>query len=793
MEKMHGKGPVLPLRAEGDCHDGHHHEGHEHHHHGHEGGHAAAVESASYTQTKQYYCPMCPGVESDKPGDCPKCGMSLELNRSYRAPVGKTIYTCPMHPEIEQDHPGDCPICGMALEPKTGVSGDAEDSEMESLARMFWLGAILTVPILFLSLGKMVPGLSIDRFIPALTNNWLQLMLATVVVFWCGGIFFVRAWRSVMNRSLNMFTLIGLGVGAAYLYSAIATVWPGIFPDSFKHDGELDLYFEAASVITVLVLFGQWLEARARRRTGKAIEGLLGLAAKTAHRLTAAGGEEEVPIDALKPDDHLRVRPGEKIPVDGMVIDGASSVDESMLTGESIPVEKAVGDNVIGATVNQTGSFVIRVEKTGSETVLAQIVNMVADAQRSRAPIQKLADQVAGYFVPAVITVSILTALIWAIWGPSPSLGFAIVNAVAVLIIACPCALGLATPMSIMVGVGRGAQAGILIKNAESLETAEKITHLIVDKTGTLTAGKPQVTSVVGTPGFEENAVLSLAATVEVQSEHPLARAVVSEATQRSIPLRDATAFQSITGAGIKAVVDGKDVLVGNRDFLQSSRVNISKELTEKADELSDQARSIVWVATDGRAMGIIGISDPVKETTPGAIEQLRGMGIRIVMATGDNPRTAQVVADRLRIHEVRAGLKPKDKYRLVEELKTKGAKVAVAGDGINDAPALAAADVGIAMGTGTDVAIESAGITLVRGDLNGIAKALLLSKKVMQNIRRNLFFAFIYNLLGVPIAAGILYPFFGLLLSPIIAGAAMSFSSVSVIANALRLNKVRL
>ena len=785
MEKTQGNDSVADMREEGNCHC-------EHHHERHHAAHSAPHDSGSEVRTKQYYCPMCPGVESDKPGDCPKCGMSLELNRAYRAPMGKTIYTCPMHPEIEQDHPGDCPICGMALESKTGVSGDAEDSEMESLARMFWLGAILTVPILFLSLGKMVPGLNIDRFIPALTNNWLQLILATVVVFWCGGLFFVRAWRSVVNRSLNMFTLIGLGVGAAYLYSAIATVWPGIFPDSFKHDGELDLYFEAASVITVLVLFGQWLEARARRRTGKAIEGLLGLAAKTAHRLVAAG-EEEVAIDALQADDQVRVRPGEKIPVDGTVIDGASSVDESMLTGESIPVEKTIGDNVIGATVNQTGSFVMRVEKTGSETVLAQIVNMVADAQRSRAPIQKLADQVAGYFVPAVIAVSILTALIWAIWGPSPSLGFAVVNAVAVLIIACPCALGLATPMSIMVGVGRGAQAGILIKNAEGLETAEKITHLIVDKTGTLTAGKPQVTAVVGTPGFEENAVISLAATVEVQSEHPLARAVVSEANQRGIPLRDATAFQSITGAGIKAVVDGKEVLVGNRDFLQGNRVNISKELTEKADELSDQARSIVWVATDGRAMGIIGISDPVKETTPGAIEQLRGMGIRIVMATGDNPRTAQVVADRLKIHEVRAGLKPKDKYRLVEELKTKGAKVAVAGDGINDAPALAAADVGIAMGTGTDVAIESAGITLVRGDLNGIAKALRLSKKVMQNIRRNLFFAFIYNLLGVPIAAGILYPFFGLLLSPIIAGAAMSFSSVSVIANALRLNRVKL
>ena len=771
--------------------EGHGHEGH--HHGSHHCAQATPLDSAADVRTKPYYCPMCPGVESEKPGDCPKCGMSLELNRTYKKPVGKTIYTCPMHPQIEQDHPGDCPICGMALEPKAGTAGTPEDSEAESLVRKLWVGAILTVPILFLSLGKMVPGLGVDHLVPAPVNNWLQLILATVVVFWCGGIFFVRAWRSVVNRSPNMFTLIGLGVGAAYLYSGIATLWPGIFPGSFKHDGELDLYFEAAAVITVLVLLGQWLEAGARKRTGKAIEGLLGLAAKTAHRLTAPGEEEEVAIDELQPGDSVRVRPGEKIPVDGTITDGASSVDESMLTGESIPVEKAAGDKVIGATVNQTGSFVVRVEKTGSETVLAQIVHMVAEAQRSRAPIQKVADQVAGYFVPAVIAVSVLTALIWAIWGPRPSLAFAVVNAVAVLIIACPCALGLATPMSIMVGVGRGAQAGVLIKDAEALETAEKITHLIVDKTGTLTAGKPQVTEVVAVDAFEENALLSLAATVELQSEHPLARAVVAEANQRGIGLREATQFQSITGAGIKGVVNGKDVLAGNQGFLQSNRVVIPKELTEKADELSKQARSLVWVANDGRAVGIIGIADPVKEATPSAIQQLHAMGIRIVMATGDNPRTAQAVAERLRIDEVRAGLKPEDKQRLVEELKANGAKVAVAGDGINDAPALAAADVGIAMGTGTDVAIESAGITLVRGDLNGIAKALLLSKRVMRNIRENLFFAFIYNLLGVPIAAGILYPFFGLLLSPIIAGAAMSFSSVSVIGNALRIRRIKL
>jgi P-type Cu+ transporter len=782
---MHGNDSVRRIPVEGHCHDGHHHKGHHR-------AHATSATPASDTETKPYYCPMCPAVESEEAGDCPKCGMLLERNHAYRAPSGKAIYTCPMHPQIEQDHPGDCPICGMALELKTAGSGDSGDSEAESLARKFWLGAILTVPILFLSLGKMVPGLSLG-LVPARISEWIQLVLATVVVFWCGGIFFVRAWRSVANRSLNMFTLIGLGVGAAYLYSAIATVWPGIFPDSFKHDGEVDLYFEAAAVITVLVLLGQWLEARARRQTGRAIEDLLGLAPKTAHRLTDAGGEEEVPIDALQAEDLVRVRPGEKVPVDGTINDGASSVDESMLTGESLPVDKNAGDKVIGATLNQTGSFVMRVEKTGSETVLSQIVQMVADAQRSRAPIQKVADQVAGYFVPAVIAVSIVTALIWGIWGPPPSLGFAVVNAVAVLIIACPCALGLATPMSIMVGVGRGAQAGILIKNAEALETAEKVTHLIVDKTGTLTVGKPRVTDLVRSAGFEENALLLVAAAVEVHSEHPLAGAVVTEAKRRGIRLREAEEFESITGAGIKGVVDGSDVLVGNRDFLLGNRVTISDELSDRAAQLSDQARSVVWVASAARAVGIIGIADPLKDTTANAIQQLHAMGITVVMATGDNPRTARVVAERSGIDEVRAGLKPQDKQRLVQELKAKGAKVAVAGDGINDAPALAAADVGIAMGTGTDIAMQSAGITLTRGDLNGIAKALLLSKQVMRNIRQNLFFAFIYNLIGVPMASGILYPFFGVLLSPVIAGAAMSFSSLSVIGNALRINRAGL
>jgi P-type Cu+ transporter len=768
-------------------------DGHAHCAHAGHGGRTAARDAESAPRTKPHYCPVCPGVESEKPGDCPKCGMSLESSHTYHKPAGKVIYTCPMHPQIEQDHPGDCPICGMTLEPKAAASDEEDDSEAESLARKFWLGVILVVPILFLSLGKMLPGLSIDRVVPETINQWIQLALATVVVFWCGGIFFVRAWRSIVNRSLNMFTLIGLGVGAAYLYSAIATLVPQIFPDSFKQNGELELYFEAAALITVLVLLGQVLEARARRRTGKAIQALLGLAAKTAHRLTTAGGEEEVSIEVLQPADLVRVRPGEKIPLDGRIVEGSSSVDESMITGEPMPIERKVGDQVIGATVNQTGSFVMRIEKTESETVLSQIVEMVAEAQRSRAPIQKVVDQVAGYFVPAVMAVSIITALIWAIWGPPPSLGFAVVNAVAVLIIACPCALGLATPMSIMVGVGRGARAGILIKNAEALETAEKITHLIVDKTGTLTAGKPQVTDMVGFGGVDEKDLLSLAAAVEVHSEHPLARAVVAEANQKGIQLKAAKEFLSITGAGLKGVVDRSSVLVGNREFLLGNRVSLPTELTVKADELSEAARSVVWVASDGRAIGIIGVADPVKDTTANAIQQLHDMGVRIVMATGDNPRTAQAVAERLHIDEVRAGLKPEDKQRLVQELKAKGAKVAMAGDGINDAPALAAADVGIAMGTGTDVAIQSASITLLRGDLTGIAKALLLSKQVMRNIRQNLFFAFIYNLLGVPIAAGVLYPFFGILLSPVIAGAAMSFSSVSVVGNALRINKVRL
>jgi Cu+-exporting ATPase len=739
--------------------------------------------------SKAYYCPMCLGVESDQPGDCPKCGMQLEPNPAHRSPVRKTVYTCPMHPEIERDHPGDCPICGMPLEPKIDVAEEPEeDTATKSLASKFWLSLILVIPLLVLALGKMVPGLSADQFVPARMNQWIQLILATVIVFWCGDIFFVRAWRSIINRSLNMFTLIGVGVGTAYLYSAIATIFPSLFPDSFQYNGEIDLYFESAAVITVLVLFGQWLEARARSQTGKAIQSLLGLAAKSAHRLDGAGNEEEIAVDAVEPGDLVRVRPGEKIPTDGVIREGSSSIDESMITGEPIPVEKRVGDRVIGATVNQTGSFVMRVEKVGSATVLSQIVRMVAEAQRSRAPIQKLADQVSGLFVPAVILIALLTAIVWAVWGPPPALAHAVVNAVAVLIIACPCALGLATPMSIMVGVGRGARLGILVKNAEAIEIAEKVTHLIVDKTGTLTAGRPVVTDISPSAGFDENIVIAVAASMESQSEHPLAKAIVTEAKERGLPRRKVEDFLSVTGAGIQANVDGKKVLVGGRTFLEDNGVTGLKELTDRAKRLSEQARSLVWVACDGAAIGVIGIADPIKETTRAAIEQLHAMGTKVVMATGDNPQTANAVAKQLQIDEVHAGLKPEDKQRLVRELKERGAKVAVAGDGINDAPALAAADVGIAMGTGTDVAIQSAGITLVKGDLNGIVKALELSKAVMRNIRQNLFFAFLYNLIGVPIAAGIFYPFFGLLLNPMIAGAAMSFSSLSVVTNALRL-----
>jgi Cu+-exporting ATPase len=701
-------------------------------------------------------------------------------------------YTCPMHPEIEQDHPGACPKCGMTLEPKSIGAEEEEQNETRSLSRKFWIALVLTIPVLVLAMGHSIPGLGIDSVVPKQIGKWIEFALTTPVVLWAGGFFFARAWQSIVNRSLNMFTLIAVGVGAAYFYSVIAVTAPGIFPSSFRRHGEVDLYFEAAAVITTLILLGQLIEAKARSRTGHAIKALLGLTAKTAHRVRD-GQEEEIAVDEIQKGDVLRVRPGEKIPIDGVLVDGKSNIDESMITGEPMPVAKEAGEKVIGATVNQTGSFLMRAERIGSETVLAQIVQMVADAQRSRAPIQKLVDTVSGYFVPAVIGVAIITFVVWSIVGPAPAMAYALVNAVSVLIIACPCALGLATPMSIMVGVGRAAQAGILVKNAQAIEITEKVTHLVTDKTGTLTAGKPEVVSRIVANTVSERDLLQIAASVESQSEHPLARAIVESAKQEKIELCDVTDFQSTTGGGVSGNVEGKAVLVGKEKFLADSNVRFSEELTKEARRLQEKAETTAWLAVNGDAIGILGIADPIKPTTKEAVRELHAMGLKIIMCTGDNRRTAESVARELGIDEFKAEVMPDEKIEIVKDLKSKGAIVAMAGDGINDAPALAAADVGIAMGTGTDVAIESAGITLVKGDLMGIVKAIHVSRDVMRNIRQNLFFAFIYNALGIPIAAGVLYPFFGLLLSPMIAGAAMSFSSVSVILNALRLRSVKL
>ena len=702
------------------------------------------------------------------------------------------IYICPMHPEIEQDHPGECPKCGMTLEPKTVGMDEEEQREIRSLSRGFWIALALTIPVLLIAMGHAIPGLHIDSIIPKQIGKWIEFVLTTPVVLWAGDFFFTRAWRSIVNRSLNMFTLIAIGVGAAYFYSAVAVIAPGIFPDSFRRDGDIDLYFEAAAVITTLVLLGQLLEAKARSRTGRAIKALLGLAAKTAHQIRD-GEEREISADEIQKGDVLRVRPGEKVPIDGVITEGASNIDESMITGEPMLGSKGPGDKVIGATINQTGSFLMRAERIGSETLLAQIVQMVAEAQRTRAPIQKLADTVSGYFVPAVVGIAVLTFIVWSVFGPAPAMTYALVNAVSVLIIACPCALGLATPMSIMVGVGRAAQVGVLIKNAEAIEITEKGTHLVIDKTGTLTAGKPEVVScIVGTSGNERD-LLQVAASLENQSEHPLARAIVTAANKEQIDLRETTEFESITGGGVTAKLDGKVVRVGKEKFLSDSGVAISNELKDKARVLQEKAQTTVWVAIDGEAFGVIGIADPIKETTREAVRELHAMKLKIIMCTGDNRRTAESVAHELHIDDFRAEVMPQEKIDVVNTLRSQGAIVAMAGDGINDAPALAAADVGIAMGTGTDVAIQSAGITLVKGDLMGIAKAIHIGRAVMRNIRQNLFFAFIYNALGVPIAAGVLYPFFGILLSPMIAGAAMSFSSVSVIGNALRLRSTRL
>ncbi len=701
-------------------------------------------------------------------------------------------YTCPMHPEIVQQGPGSCPKCGMDLEPMTASANDSgeEETAIRSLKRKTLVAGLLTLPIIFLAFDSMIPGFSLEGILSAKLQGWLELLLATPVILWAGSMFFIRGWQSVINRSLNMFTLIMLGVGAAYGYSVVAVLFPELFPKSFRIQGDVALYFEAGAVITTLVLFGQWLEARARRQTGTAIQSLLNLAARTAHRIREDGEEEDVEIDAIEKGDRLRVRPGEKIPLDGIIIDGKSTIDESMITGEPIPVEKGEDDRVIGATVNQTGSFIMRAQAVGEETMLAQIVKMVAKAQRSRAPIQKLADQVAGYFVPAVVLTALIAFGVWAVFGPAPAMAYAIVVAVSVLIIACPCALGLATPMSIMVGIGRGAQKGILIKNAEAVERAEKITHLITDKTGTLTEGKPLVVDTQVLDGVQIDELLRLAAAVESQSEHPLARAVVDKAKQEDIELPDITDFESTTGGGVKAGIDGKVIRIGKRDFLEAAKITIPDALTKEAERLQGEAKTVIWAGRDNQLLGLIAIADPIKKTSKEAIAALHKMGITVVMCTGDNPRTAEAVAKELGIDDVHAEVSPEDKQRIVNELKAGGHCVAMAGDGINDAPALAAADVGIAMGTGTDVAIESAGLTLVKGDLRGIVSGLRLSRAVMRNIRQNLFFAFIYNAIGVPVAAGVLYPFFGILLSPMIAGAAMAFSSVSVISNALRLRK---
>jgi len=742
--------------------------------------------------TGKYVCPMCEGVESDEPGDCPKCGMALEPAKPAAAKE-KTIYTCPMHPDVEQEAPGNCPKCGMELEPKSvQAAEDEDDSELRRMTLRFWVSLALSLPVFLLAMLPMA-GLPVDDWLGNTLHTWLQLVLSTPVVLWAGWPFFVRGWRSVVTWNLNMFTLIAVGTGAAYFFSLFAVLFPGLIPAGLKEQGRVEVYFEAAAVIITLVLLGQVLELRARRRTGNAIRELLSLTPPTA-RIVRDGEEQEVPLEAVQQGDVVRVRPGEKIPVDGKLTDGKSSVDESMITGEPVPVEKQTGDSVIGGTVNQTGSFLMKAEKVGEETTLSQIVQMVADAQRSRAPIQRIADVVAAYFVPAVVVIALLTFLVWAVLQPKqPALAWALVNAVAVLIIACPCALGLATPMSIMVGVGRGAKEGVLIKDAEVLETLETVDTVVVDKTGTLTEGRPKLTECIPTDDFAEDDLLRLAAGVEQNSEHPLAHAIVERAREQKIKLPEVADFDSVTGGGVHGTVDDRSVLIGKRALLEENDVENIGTLDQRADELQQQGRTVMYVAIDGRLAGIVAVSDPIKDSTPEAVKTLHHLGLRIIMLTGDNAKTAKTVAGQLGIDEFDAGVRPEEKHERIKSLRAEGRKVAMAGDGINDAPALAEADVGIAMGTGTDVAIESAGVTLVKGDLRGIVKAVQLSRRTMRNIRQNLFFAFVYNALGVPIAAGVLYPVFELLLNPMLAAAAMSFSSVSVVGNALRLRTTRL
>jgi len=702
------------------------------------------------------------------------------------------IYTCPMHPQIRRPAPGSCPICGMALEPLGATEETGPSPELIDMTRRFWIGAALAVPTVILEMGAHFPGLNFHRYVSPQISVWLQFLLATPVVLWAGWPFFVRGAASVRNRSLNMFSLIALGVGAAYLYSLAATFAPALFPASLREGGIIPVYYEAAAVITVLVLLGQVLELRAREQTGSAIRALLNLAPKTARRIRDDGNDEEVPLEQVHIGDRLRVRPGDSVPVDGMVTEGRSAIDESMVTGESMPVEKEPDVKVIGGTINGTGSLIMRAEKVGSDTMLARIIHMVAEAQRSRAPIQRLADIVSAWFVPAVILVAVVAFVAWMIWGPPPAFAYALVAAVSVLIIACPCALGLATPMAIMVGVGKGATAGVLIKNAEALERFEKIDTLVVDKTGTLTEGKPRVVAVEPAEGFDEATVLSLGASLERSSEHPLAGAIVAAAKQRGVAMQDVADFSSITGKGVAGKIGSRQVSVGNANLLKDIGV-ASANLESRANELRRDGATAMFVAVDGRPAGIIAVADPIKATTPAALVSLRADGVRIVMLTGDNRTTAQAVASKLGITDIEAEVLPEQKNAIVRRLRSEGRAVAMAGDGVNDAPALAEADVGVAMGTGTDVAMQSAGVTLVKGDLAGIARARALSRATMRNIRQNLVLAFVYNVLGIPLAAGVLYPAFGLLLSPIIAAAAMSFSSVSVIANSLRLRFARL
>jgi Cu+-exporting ATPase len=717
--------------------------------------------------------------------------MALELTEPAATPT-KTEWTCPMHPEIVRDAPGSCPICGMALEPRTVSLEEQENPELIDMTRRFKIGTALTIPLVYVAMGSYVPAISPEKFIPMETLKWLELILATPVVLWGGWPFFVRGWKSVVTWNPNMFTLIGLGVGVAYGYSIVAALFPQAFPSSFREtSGEVGTYFEAAAVITTLVLLGQVLELRARSKTGAAIKALLGLAPKTARRVQD-GTEQDVPLEQIQAGDLLRVRPGERVPVDGIVLEGTSSVDESMISGEPIPVEKRTGDRVVGATVNGTGSLIMKAEKVGSETLLAQIVHMVAEAQRSRAPIQKLADIIAGYFVQVVVSIAVITFIVWTWFGPEPRFVYALVNSVAVLIIACPCALGLATPVSIMVAMGRGATGGVLFRNAEAIELMRKVDTLVVDKTGTLTVGKPKLMNIISSDGMDKKELLRIAASLERGSEHPLAAAIVSAAEERGAALTTVDKFESRTGKGVTGTVNGKRVALGNQALLDELGVDPGK-IAEQAEAMRSEGQTVMFVIVDGKAAGLVGVADPIKETTAEAIKQLHEEGVRIVMLTGDNRTTAEAVSKRLGLDEVIAGVLPDQKAETVKRLQSEGWFVAMAGDGINDAPALAQAQVGIAMGTGTDVAMESAGVTLVKGDLRGILRARLLSRATMKNIKQNLFFAFVYNALGVPIASGVLYPAFGILLSPVFAAAAMSISSVSVIGNALRLRREKL